>query len=300
MEHNERVRAEQRTRTFGARKSLKLAIIITAAIFFFEIAGGFISGSLALIADAGHMATDLFALLISFLAIRFSVQPSTKERSYGYFRLEILAALINGVVLCAVALFIVIEAWKRIAVPIDIAAIEMLAFGAVGLIANMVNAVFLQKEKDMSVNVRAAYIHILSDLAGSVGVVLGALLIRLTGWMVLDSLISLFIALLIVRSALTIIKEAVDVLMESVPKELDIENIEKTLLDFGHVKSLHDLHVWSLTSGINALSCHLQVDDLRMGQKLLRAVHRELKEKYNIDHVTIQLEEADHVQHFQT
>ena len=300
MEHNERVRAEQRTRTFGARKSLKLAIIITAAIFFFEIAGGFISGSLALIADAGHMATDLFALLISFLAIRFSVQPSTMERSYGYFRLEILAALINGVVLCAVALFIVIEAWKRIAVPIDIAAIEMLAFGAVGLIANMVNAVFLQKEKDMSVNVRAAYIHILSDLAGSVGVVLGALLIRLTGWMVLDSLISLFIALLIVRSALTIIKEAVDVLMESVPKELDIENIEKTLLDFGHVKSLHDLHVWSLTSGINALSCHLQVDDLRMGQKLLRAVHRELKEKYNIDHVTIQLEEADHVQHFQT
>ena len=163
----------------------------------------------------------------------------------------------------------------------------------IGLAANVFNAFFLWSEKDTSVNVKAAYIHILSDLAGSLGVVCGAIVIRLTGWTVLDSLISFFIAVLIVRSALNIIKEAVDVLMESVPKELDIGDIEKTLLHFDHVEGLHDLHVWSLTNGVNALSCHLRVNNLDEGQKLLEAVHRELKEKFNIDHVTIQLEYSD-------
>lgn len=290
MEHNERVRSEQRFRGFNARKKLKFAVVVTAAIFLVELVGGWLSGSLALIADAGHMASDLFALLIGFLAIRFSVKPSTKQRSYGYFRLEILAALINGVILCIAALFIVIEAWKRISMPKEIAIPEMLAFGAIGLAANIINAALLRKEKDSSVNVKAAYIHILSDLAGSLGVVGGALLIQLTGWMAVDSFISVFIAVLIVKSALNIINEAINVLMESAPKELDIEEIEKTLLGFDHVESLHDLHIWSLTSGVNALSCHLQVDDLTNGQHLLEPVHRELKEKFNIDHVTIQLE----------
>ncbi|WP_294345279.1 cation diffusion facilitator family transporter [Prosthecochloris sp.] len=291
MEHNERVRSEQTFRSGKAKKGLQYAVVITAVIFFVELVGGWLSGSLALIADAGHMATDLFALLISFLAIKFSVKPSTKQRSYGYFRLEIIAALINGVILCVTALFITIEAWKRIAMPKEIQTIEMFFFGVIGLTANCINAFSLRKEKSNSVNVKAAYIHIVSDLAGSVGVVGGALLIQLTGWMALDSFISFFIAVLIVRSSLGIIKEAVNVLMESVPKELDIGDIESTLLNFDHVQNLHDLHVWALTSGINALSCHLQVDNLQEGQKLLTPIHRELKEKYNIDHVTIQLED---------
>ncbi len=290
MEHNERVRSEQSFRGGRARKGLKYAIGITGVIFLVELVGGWLSGSLALMADAGHMATDLFALLISFLAIKFSVRPSTKQRSYGYVRLEIIAALINGVILCIAALFITLEAWKRISIPKEIQTVEMLAFGIIGLAANVINAISLRKEKDTSVNIRAAYMHILSDLAGSVGVVGGAILIRLTGWMILDSFISFFIAALIVRSALNIIKESVNVLMESVPEELNIGDIEKTLLNFDHVQTLHDLHVWALTSGINALSCHLRVDDLHEGQKLLTPIHRELKEKYNIDHVTIQLE----------
>ena len=293
MEHNERIRSEQSFRGGKARKGLQFAVVVTGLIFVVELVGGWLSGSLALMADAGHMATDLFALLISFLAIKFSAKPSTKERSYGYFRLEIIAALINGVILCIAALFITVEAWKRISMPKDIETIEMLSFGMVGLAANIVNAILLRKEKDNSVNVKAAYVHILSDLAGSLGVVGGAILIQLTGLMVLDSFISFFIAVLIVRSALNIIKEAVNVLMESVPKELDIGDIEKTLLDFDHVQNLHDLHVWALTSGVNALSCHLKVDDLQEGQKLLLPIHRELKEKYNIDHVTIQLEDSD-------
>ncbi len=291
MEHNERILSEQNFRGGRARKRLKFAVAITGVIFFVELAGGWLSGSLALIADAGHMATDLFALLISYFAIKFSAKPSTRQRSYGYFRLEIIAALINGVILCIMALFITIEAWKRISLPKEIETIEMLSFGMIGLAANVINALFLRKEKDNNVNVKAAYIHILSDLAGSVGVVGGAILIQLTGWMILDSVISFFIALLIVRSALNIIKEAVNVLMESVPKELDIGDIEQTLLRFDHVQNLHDLHVWALTSGVNALSCHLLVDDLDEGQRLLTPIHRELKEKYNIDHVTIQLED---------
>ena len=291
MEHNERILSEQNFKGGRARKRLKYAVVITGVIFLVELVGGWISGSLALMADAGHMATDLFALLISYLAITFSAKPSTKQRSYGYLRLEIIAALINGVILCIAALFVIIEAWKRISLPKEIETLEMLSFGMIGLAANVINAVSLRREKDSSVNVKAAYVHILSDLAGSFGVVGGAILIRLTGWVILDSLISFFIALLIVRSALSIIKEAVNVLMESVPKELDIGDIEQTLLHFDHVEGLHDLHVWALTSGVNALSCHLRVDDLREGQKLLMSIHGELKEKFNIDHVTIQLED---------
>lgn len=290
MEHNERIRSEQRFKGRKAKKGLRFAVTVTGVIFLTEIVGGLISGSLALLADAGHMATDLFALLISYLAIRFSSKPCTKKRSYGYFRLEIIAALVNGVILCITALFVTVEAWKRLSVPTEIETVQMLSFGMVGLAANIASALWLRKEKESSVNVRAAYIHILSDLAGSVGVVGGALLIGLTGWSWLDSFISFFIAILIVRSALKIIREAVDVLMESVPEELDIQDIEQTLLGFDHVNGLHDLHVWALTSGVNALSCHLLVDDPERAPALLDAIHKELKDRYNIDHVTIQLE----------
>ena len=293
MEHNERILSEHNVKSWKARKGLRYAVVITGIIFLVELVGGWISGSLALMADAGHMATDLLALMIGYLAVTFSGKPSTRQRSYGYFRLEIIAALINGVILCIAALVVTVEAWKRISQPIEIETLQMLLFGMIGLAANVFNAFFLWSEKDTSVNVKAAYIHILSDLAGSLGVVCGAIVIRLTGWTVLDSLISFFIAVLIVRSALNIIKEAVDVLMESVPRELDIGDIEKTLLHFDHVEGLHDLHVWSLTNGVNALSCHLRVNNLDEGQKLLEAVHRELKEKFNIDHVTIQLEYSD-------
>lgn len=290
MEHNERVRAEQYFRGKRARRGLRYAIIITGVIFLVELVGGLISGSLALMADAGHMITDLFALLISFLAIQFSLRPSTKQRSYGYYRLEIIAAFFNGVLLCVMAVLVAIEAWKRISLPKDIASIEMLAFGVVGLGANIINAFFLRKERQNSVNIQAAYIHVLSDLAGSLGVVGGAILISLTGLVIFDSVISFFIAILIVRSALKIIMEAVNVLLESVPKELDIGAIERTLLHFDHVEGLHDLHVWALTSGVNALSCHLLIDDSREGERLLGLIHSELKSRYNIDHVTIQLE----------
>ncbi len=291
MEHNERVLSERTFKGRKAKKGLRFAVGVTGLIFLVELIGGWLSGSLALMADAGHMATDLFALSISYLAIRLSARPSTKKRSYGYFRVEIIAALINGVILCITALFVTIEAWQRISVPKEIDASRMLVFGIIGLAANIASAVMLHREQKNSVNVKAAYIHILSDLAGSVGVVGGSMLISLTGITAIDSIISFVIAILIVQSALKIIRESVNVLMESVPTELDIHDIEQTLLDFNHVEGLHDLHVWALTSGVNALSCHLLVDNFEAGQNILVPIHRELKEKYNIDHVTIQLED---------
>ncbi|WP_244148018.1 cation diffusion facilitator family transporter [Prosthecochloris aestuarii] len=291
MEHNEQVLSERTFKGRKAKKGLRFAVSVTGLIFLVELIGGWVSGSLALMADAGHMATDLFALSISYLAIRLSARPSTKKRSYGYFRIEIIAALINGVILCITALFITIEAWKRISLPKEIDSAQMLVFGIIGLTANIASAIMLHREQKNSVNVKAAYIHILSDLAGSVGVVAGSILISLTRITTIDSIISFIIAILIVQSALKIIREAVDVLMESVPPELDIQEIEEALLNFRHVEGLHDLHVWALTSGVNALSCHLLVKNLDAGQNILVPIHRELKEKYNIDHVTIQLED---------
>ncbi|MCW8799022.1 MAG: cation diffusion facilitator family transporter, partial [Prosthecochloris sp.] len=262
MEHNEQVLSERTFKGRKAKKGLRFAVSVTGLIFLVELIGGWVSGSLALMADAGHMATDLFALSISYLAIRLSARPSTKKRSYGYFRIEIIAALINGVILCITALFITIEAWKRISLPKEIDSAQMLVFGIIGLTANIASATMLHREQKNSVNVKAAYIHILSDLAGSVGVVAGSILISLTRITTIDSIISFIIAILIVQSALKIIREAVDVLMESVPPELDIQEIEEALLNFRHVEGLHDLHVWALTSGVNALSCHLLVKNL--------------------------------------
>jgi len=291
MEHNERIRRERTFKGRKARKGLQGAVIVTGIIFITELVGGWLSGSLALMADAGHMATDLFALLISFAAIRFSTKPCTKERSYGYFRLEIIAALLNGIILCVTALIVTFEAFKRLSTPLDIEPVQMLSFGLVGLGANIVSALLLHKEHKESVNVKAAYIHVLSDLAGSVGVVTGAVIISLTGWAAVDSIISFVIAGLIIQSALKIIHESANILMEAVPRELDIHDIEKTLREVDHVINLHDLHVWALTSGVNALSCHLQVDNITEGRKILAAINRQMKEQYNIDHVTIQLED---------
>ncbi|MBF0586738.1 cation transporter [Prosthecochloris sp. N3] len=290
MEHNERVLTEKTFKGRKARKGLGFAVGITSLILIVELIGGWLSGSLALVADAGHMATDLFALLISFIAVYISSRPSTQERSYGYVRIEILAALINGIILCVMAVFVLIEAFRRISLPADIQSTTMLVFGLIGLAANIASAFMLHREQKNSVNVKAAYIHVLSDLAGSVGVVAGALLITLTGLTFIDSFISFLIALLIIHSAVKILRESVNVLMESVPEELDIDEIEKTLLHFNHVHDLHDLHVWALTSGVYALSCHLVVDDPADNCSLLACIHRKMKELYNIDHVTIQLE----------
>jgi cobalt-zinc-cadmium efflux system protein len=300
MEHNQNIYKEKLKTSASASKGLLFSTLLTLTIFIIELIGGFISGSLALIADAGHMATDVFALSISYFAVWMSNKPATNHRTYGYYRVEILAALANGLLLVGIAGLIAFEAVARIGSPKEIQTTEMIFFGLIGFAANLASACLLHRAKSCSVNVKSAYLHVLSDLAGSVGVLIGAGLIALTKWLFIDSLVSLFIAILIVRSGWQIVSEAIDVLLESVPREIDLTQIEGQLRAHRHVVDLHDLHVWAITSGVNALSCHIVIDEYDCSQSLILSINQMLKERFNIDHVTIQLENGHvhkHIQH---
>lgn len=297
MEHNQHIYQEKLKKSTTASKRLFLSTFITAAIFLVELVGGLISGSLALLADAGHMTTDVFALLVSSLAVFLASKPATKQRTYGFYRIEILAALLNGTILCLIAIFICHEAIVRFGSPREVHTQEMMIFGGIGLIANVVSALLLYHSKESNVNVKAAYLHVLSDLMGSIGVLVAAGVIALTGWQAVDSIISILIALLIVRGSWNVVSESVDILLESVPRDLDVACIEKELRSHEHVIDLHDLHIWSITSGINALSCHIVVDEHDCSQNLILSINKLLKERFNIDHVTIQLENGNIHQH---
>ncbi len=292
MEHNQAIYLERLQIGKSALQSLGLASLITTTIFLIELIGGLVSGSLALLADSGHMATDVLALGLGWLAVWFAKKPATPERTYGYYRVEILAALANGVILCALSILICYEAVLRLNQPKSIHVEEMFGFGAVGLLANVISALLLHKSSRTSVNVRAAYLHVIGDLLGSVGVVVGAVAIYFTGWSFLDALISILIAMLIVKSSWSVITESVDVLLESVPKDLNIGEVEQALRQIDHVCDLHDLHIWSITSGVNALSCHVVVDEYDCSEHLILAINKMLKERFRIEHVTIQLENS--------
>jgi cobalt-zinc-cadmium efflux system protein len=292
MEHNHDIYLHKLQASDHARRGLGWASLITLTVFLVELIGGFLSGSLALIADAGHMATDVFSLLLGYFAAWAARLPATPQRTYGFYRVEILAALANGVLLFGVTMLICYEAVRRLFETQDIHSSEMMLYGGIGLVANIISVLLLHPSSASSVNVRAAYLHVLSDLLGSVGVLVGAALLWLTGWTPIDSIVSFFIAVLIVRSAWGIIVEAVDVLLESVPKDLDIVGVERALRDMTHVCDLHDLHVWSITSGVNALSCHVLVDEYDCSETLILGINKMLKEKFNIEHVTVQLENA--------
>jgi cobalt-zinc-cadmium efflux system protein len=290
VEHNHAIYLERLQVGKSALQSLGLASLITTTIFLIELVGGLLSGSLALLADSGHMATDVLALGLGWLAVWFAKKPATPERTYGYYRVEILAALANGVLLCALSVLVCYEAVQRLNEPKNIHVAEMFGFGAVGLLANVISALLLHKTSRTSVNVRAAYLHVIGDLLGSVGVVVGAVAIYLTGWLILDSIISILIAMLIVKSSWGVITESVDVLLESVPKDLDINEVEQALRQINHVRDLHDLHVWSITSGVNALSCHIVVDRYDCSEHVILTINKMLKERFRIEHVTVQLE----------
>jgi len=297
VEHNYRIHLEKLKRNRKAQKGLWAASILTATIFLLELIGGWMSGSLALVADAGHMATDILSLAISYVATIVAQKPATPKHSYGHYRIEILAALANGILLVLVTAYICFEAYERLQVNREINAIQMLGFGSIGLLANMISASFLYRSKDESVNIKAAYTHVLSDLLGSIAVILGAITIYLTGLTMMDAILSLVIAFLILKSAWAIIIESVDILLEGVPKNIDIRNIEHSLRGLTHIKDLHDLHVWAITSGVNALSCHILIDDYANSREILLGINKMLKEKYDIDHITIQLEDS-HVNEF--
>jgi cobalt-zinc-cadmium efflux system protein len=273
-------------------RALKAALTLTLVVLVAEAVGGWISNSLALIADAGHVLTDAGALALSLFVAWFSRQPGDPKKTYGYLRWEILAALINGATLLGLSVWIAVEAVMRLQNPEPVAGGLMLIVATAGLAANGLAAWWLHPMEKGSMNVRGAYLHILGDLLASVAVIVAALIIRFTGWLAADPIASLLATALIVRGAWTLVREAVDVLLESTPSHIALGDVRAKLEGIAGVQSVHDLHVWSVTSGMVALSAHAIVPDNSRSQAVLENACA-LMGTMGIHHVTIQIEQRD-------
>jgi cobalt-zinc-cadmium efflux system protein len=263
---------------------------------FVEFAGGILANSLALLADAAHMLTDVAAVALALLALRFASRPATPRKTYGYYRMEILAALTNGAVLMILCFFIIREAWERFREPVEVGGTVMLAVASMGLTVNLIMAYLLHRSAGESLNLRGAYLHVLGDLLASVGTITAALVVITTGWFVADPLISVIVAVLILISSYKLVKESVDVLLEAVPSHLDLAEVRRAIEDLPGVDLVHDLHVWTVTSGYFAMSGHAIVDDLGRSQLVLRKIHDLMHDRFGIRHVTVQIEERERYQ----
>lgn len=270
-------------------KRLWIVLGLTAAFMVAEVVGGVLSNSLALLADSGHMLADVGALALSLIAMRMALHPPSPERTFGYVRMEILAALVNGATLLLVSGWIVWEAWGRLGAPQEVDGPLMMAVAGVGLIVNVVGAGLLHSHAHENLNVRGAYLHVLGDLLGSIGAIGAGALILLTGWTPIDAIVSIAIAGLIVLGAWRLVKEATAVLLEMVPAHVDMEDVLEDLRSIPNVHNVHDLHVWTLTSGFVALSGHAVLDDPTHHQRVLDEI-RDRMERRGIGHVTFQLE----------
>jgi cobalt-zinc-cadmium efflux system protein len=274
----------------GERGAVRAAMGISSLLCVVELVGGWATNSLALLTDAAHMFTDVAALGLALFALWVAGRPASDNKTFGYVRAEILAALVNGVVLCVLVLFIVWEAWTRLADPPAVRAGGMVAIAAAGLLVNVFVAVRLRRHQSHSLNVRGAYLHVLSDLLGSVGAVVAGVVILATGWNGADAAMSVLIAALILFSSWSLVREAVDVLMEAVPPHVAVERVEQALRAVAGVEEVHDLHVWTLTTGRYALSAHVVARNRVGDDELLCAMIEVCNRDFGIEHTTIQVE----------
>ncbi len=281
--------ADHRT---ASRQALALTLGLTAVYTLVEAIGGLLTGSLALLADAGHMLSDNMSLGLALFAIWLAAKPPTFARSFGYQRAEILVALLNGATLVAIAIWIFIEAYQRFEDPPEILGGWMLAVATVGLLVNIAAAGILWRSQRESLNIRAAFRHVLADLLGSVGVITAAVVILTTGWTYADPLISVLIGLLVLASSWGILREAVDILLESTPAGTDAREVARRIQGVHGVKEVHDLHIWTITSGFPALSAHVLVGRGEDCHGKRRELERLLSAEFGIDHTTLQV---DHV-----
>lgn len=277
----------------ASRGRLALVFAITLAVFGVELAGGFLANSLALLADAGHMFTDVAGIGLALAAIWFAARQPTEDRTFGYLRLEVLAAVVNAVLLFGVAAVVLFEAWRRLSEPPDIASGLMLGVALLGLLANGVSLVLLRDAQRESLNMRGAYLEVMGDLAGSAAVIVAAVVIRLTGWTAADAVASAVIGLLIVPRTWRLLRDAVDVLLEATPKGVDLDEVRSHILDATGVADVHDLHAWTITSGTNVVSAHVVLHDAADPPRVLDELCRCLSGDFDIEHSTFQLESAD-------
>lgn len=289
-EHGSRAQHLRRTEREHRRRRLRLALVVTSAFFLVEVAGGVISGSLALLADAAHMFTDVAALLMAFAAMTLADRGATKRYTFGYYRAEILAAFVNAQLLLLIAAYILYEAYIRFRNPISIDTTLMLWVAVAGLMANLVAVRLLHGHHHDNLNMRAAYLEVLADTLGSATVIMVAVVVGRTGWLWLDPLASAGIAAFILPRTLSILRQAAHVLLEGTPRHVDLAALRAELERIPGVEGIHDLHFWTLTSGLDCASVHVRTSPATERFAVRRAVERALSEMTGIEHVTVQVE----------
>lgn len=279
------------------KKNLAIVFGTTSLYLIVEVIGGLWTGSLALLADAGHMLTDVAGVGLALLAIRFAEKPATPERTYGYYRFEILAALTNAVVLVGISLYIFYEAYQRFLNPPEVESGVMLIVAAVGLVINLFGMWLLYGGSKESLNMKGAYFEVLSDMLTSIGVLIAGVIMLTTGWYYADPILSAGIGLFILPRTWTLMMDAVGVLLEGTPSDVNITHLRETIEKIEGVAEIHDLHVWSLTSGVNAMSVHAVLADDSEHDEVLEHVHKHCTKEFKISHVTIQTERGDFATH---
>jgi len=272
---------------------LRLVLVLTGSYMLVEIVGGILTNSLALIADAGHMATDVAGVSMALIAIWFAKRPATEHKSYGFYRLEILAAIANGILLFGVAGYILFEAYRRFMEPPEVLGVQMFLVAAVGMVVNLISARLLFAGQKSSLNLRGAFYEVVGDLLGSVAVIVAAIGITLTGWNLIDPIASVVVGLFILPRTWTLIRDAIDVLLEATPKGVDMAEVRRHILETPGVRDAHDLHAWTITSGMNVLSAHVVLEPGTSADRVLDRLCACLSGDFDIEHSTFQLEPTD-------
>ena len=279
-------------------RSLWIVFGLTTAFMIAEVAGGLITNSLALISDAAHMFTDAAALAIALAAIGIGKRAADRKRTFGYYRFEILAAAFNALVLFLVAAYILYQAYLRLRTPPEVHPLGMLGIAVIGLVVNFAGMRLLRSGSESSLNVKGAYLEVWADALGSLGVIVAALIIRFTGWTWIDALVAVAIGLWVLPRTWKLLRESLNILLEGVPSDMAVNEIEQALLAVPGVQAIHDLHVWALTSGKNSLTVHAVLDPGAEEQQVLRAAAQMLEERFQLTHTTIQVEAAACEQEF--
>jgi len=274
------------------QKKFRIFIFLSSFVLLMEVGGGIYANSLALISDAGHVLIDLLALLLAYFAMRLSKRASTKEFTYGFYRAEILAAIANGIILIFLTLFIFYQSYLRFQQPQTINGAEMFIIAVIGLAANLYVVLRMQGDEKQNLNVRGAYLHVLSDTVSSIGVVIAGVLIIVTGNYIFDPIMSALIGVFILIGCLRLIRESTHILMEAVPPHIDLLKVSSDIKKIPSVKEVHDLHIWSIGSDVYALSAHVLIDtkDVNSLNKIITEINDMLKTTYNITHTVIQTE----------
>ncbi len=274
----------------GRKRRLRWALAVTLTLLLLEVVGGLLSRSLALLADAAHMFADIAALILAYAAMSLADRAPTGRHTFGLYRAEILAAFVNAQVLLLVSIYIGYEAFRRFGSPVEVRTGLMFSVAAVALVGNGISMWFLSRGRESNLNLRAAYLEVLTDLLGSLAVLATALAIPITGWMWLDPVVSLAVALFILPRAISLLKQSAHILLEGAPGEIDLPALRKEILQVPGVEELHDLHFWTLTSGLHSASVHIRAASESSRGEVLAAVQKLLQEEAGVDHATVQVE----------